>query len=140
MKTLLIILLFASTALAQGTDYATESCANGGLYALFAVNCPQFSPWADLSVPLCEQPELEKYSYLDFRCYQEVYRYDKECTAWECVTPYDHLYVEPRSGRTKQIREDSAGIDAAYRSLRQEIGKSKSRWRSLLKERRKRKQ
>ena len=131
----LILLLLASPVLAEEYDYATESCAAGGLYALYVVNCPQFSPTANLNIPLCEQPELEKYSYLDFRCYEEVYRYDKECTAWNCVTPYDHLYVEPRSGRTVQIREDSAGIDAAYRALREEVGKSRSRWKSVLKQR-----
>lgn len=139
MKHIIAILLFALPAVAEELDPMSESCAAGGLYALFAVNCPQFSPTADLTLPLCEQPGLEKYSYLDFRCYEEVYRHDKECTAWDCPTPYDHLYVEPRSGRTKQIREDSTGIDAAYRSLRQEIGKNRSRWRSVLKERRARK-
>ena len=127
MRGLIFALFLLLPALAGADEehdkYVQDICDSVGLYSLVLYGCPQYNPSISTKVPLCEQPEHQELSYLDFRCYQEVpFDWSKPCYEWDCPVPYDHVYVEPITGRRKVYRGDAEEIDQHYRAARAQLG------------------
>jgi hypothetical protein len=117
-RLLLIVILLPAIAQAQTLN---EKCEQFGLYSLRLLDCPQYNLSADLTIPLCQQPSFEHLAYLDDRCYQEQPQ-DPSCFEWSCPAPYDHVMVEPISGRTKIVRGSAEELDNHYRAARAQLG------------------
>lgn len=115
MKTLLLTILLIPT-IANATN-----CEEMGLYAFALVNCPQYDPKMDLTVPLCKQEKYKHLAFMDSRCYVEE-KIDWSCMEWDCPAPYEHKMVEPISGKVKYKHGSWEEVDWNYRACRQTLG------------------
>ncbi len=116
---LILSLCIPSTSEAETVD----TCEDIGLYAFHIANCPQYALHVDTATPLCEQEQWQHLAWMDHRCYREqAFDWKRSCNNWDCPVPYEHILIEPISGKTKVLPLNAVEIDQHYRSIRSVFG------------------
>lgn len=113
MKYLIFLLITPAFALAD--------CPQYGLYAFALVGCPEYEFGVNTTIPLCKQEPWKHLSYYDYRCY-EALPIDYSRTDWSAPTPYEQLWREPISGKTRTFPGTYEAADWNYRACRQTLG------------------
>lgn len=100
-----------------------DACEELGLYAFHLSGCPQAALGVDTTTPLCKQEQWKHLAWMDKRCYKErFFDWKRACNKWDCPVPYEHIFVEPISGKTYVAPLNTEEMDQHYRSVRQALG------------------
>lgn len=101
-----------------------EQCEDIGLYAFISVGCPQQKLGVDIRIPLCQQPQWQHLSYMDYRCREKINPATLPvCYDWDCPVPYNDYYRDVITGDVKEVvGGDRVEVDNYFRACRQSLG------------------